>query len=243
MKNILVIGESCRDIFVYCDATRLAPDVPVPVLNVISQIENPGMAKNVWRNIHSLNLDCHLITNNDWYNVTKIRYMHRISNHMFVRVDSDHHIPRIDLSLINFDDYQIIAVADYNKGFLTESDIETICQRHPKVFLDTKKVLGPWANAAYCIKINDFEYQHSKASLTNKLAEKIVHTMGGNGCEYQGVVYPVATVEVRDTSGAGDSFMAGLVAKFFDTNNIIESIQFANQCAGEVVKHRGVTII
>ena len=31
MKSILVIGESSRDVFVYCDALRLCPDVPVPV--------------------------------------------------------------------------------------------------------------------------------------------------------------------------------------------------------------------
>ena len=37
MKKILVIGDSSRDVFVYCDALRLCPDVPVPVLNVKDQ--------------------------------------------------------------------------------------------------------------------------------------------------------------------------------------------------------------
>ena len=49
MKKILVIGDSSRDVFVYCDAVRLCPDVPVPVLNILDQQENPGMAKNVYR--------------------------------------------------------------------------------------------------------------------------------------------------------------------------------------------------
>ena len=40
MKDILVIGESCRDIFIYCDAPRLCPDIPVPVLNITNQTEN-----------------------------------------------------------------------------------------------------------------------------------------------------------------------------------------------------------
>ena len=39
MKRILVIGDSSRDIFVYCDAQRLCRDVPVPVLNVKDQDE------------------------------------------------------------------------------------------------------------------------------------------------------------------------------------------------------------
>ena len=53
MSKILVIGDSCRDVFVYCESDRLCPDVPVPVLNIIDQKDNPGMAKNVQRNIKS----------------------------------------------------------------------------------------------------------------------------------------------------------------------------------------------
>ncbi len=54
MSRILVIGETCRDVFVYCDSNRLCPEAPVPVLNIVDQRENPGMAGNVRRNIESL---------------------------------------------------------------------------------------------------------------------------------------------------------------------------------------------
>ena len=67
--------------------------------------------------------------------------------------------------------------------------------------------------------------------------------MGGLGCEFQGKRYSVDKVEVKDTSGAGDSFMAALCVNFLETQNIHESIKFANLCASEVVKHRGVTTI
>jgi len=70
-KDILIIGESCRDIFVYCDCTRLCPDIPVPALKVLHQKENEGMAKNVQRNIVSLGGDCDIITNTNWPYVTK----------------------------------------------------------------------------------------------------------------------------------------------------------------------------
>ena len=30
MSGILVIGETCRDVFVYCDSNRLCPEAPVP---------------------------------------------------------------------------------------------------------------------------------------------------------------------------------------------------------------------
>jgi bifunctional ADP-heptose synthase (sugar kinase/adenylyltransferase) len=242
MKKILVIGESSRDIFVYCDAQRLCPDVPVPVLSIKDQTENPGMAKNVYRNIKSLIKECDIFTNENWYNITKTRYVHDNSNHTFFRVDSPHDISRIDLNKIEYD-YDIIAISDYNKGFLTEVDIKEICSNHKNVFVDTKKILGPWIQDAAYIKINDFEYQNSKQYLTSDIKNKIIHTMGSRGCEYQGVRYSVDKVEVKDVSGAGDTFMAGLVVKYSETKNIIEAIKFANQCASKVVKQKGVSII
>lgn len=241
-KKILVIGDSCRDVFVYCDAIRLAPDVPVPVLNVKDQSENPGMAKNVYRNIKSLTDKCDVITNLNWFNITKTRYVDEKSNHMFFRVDSPHDIERIDLSKVTYD-YDIIVISDYNRGFLHQQDIQEICSNHPKVFLDTKKTLGSWANNAFFIKINDFEYKNSKNFITQKLSSKIIRTKGADGCEYQGVIYSVNKVEVKDVSGAGDSFLSGLVVKYFETQDIVESIKFANKCASTVVKQRGVTVI
>ena len=75
MKSILVIGDSSRDVFVYCDALRLCPDVPVPVLNIKSQTENPGMAANVHRNIQKSWGECHIATNSNWHEITKTRYV------------------------------------------------------------------------------------------------------------------------------------------------------------------------
>jgi len=242
MKKILVIGESSRDVFVYCYALRLCPDVPVPVLNVIDQSENPGMAKNVQRNIKSLIGECDLLTNQNWYNITKTRYVHQKSNHTFFRVDSPHDIAKLNLDTIDYD-YNIIAISDYDKGFLSEQDISQICKKHSNVFVDTKKVLGPWAGYAKYIKINDFEYKSSETKITSSLSDKIIHTMGSDGCSHRGKIYPVEKIEVKDVSGAGDTFMAGLVVKYFETQNIEQSIIFANKCASTVVKQKGVTSI
>jgi len=241
MKKILVIGESCRDIFVYCDANRLCPDIPVPVLNIKDQFENAGMAKNVQRNINSY-IDCDIVTNDNWNEITKTRYVHDNSNHTFFRVDSNSYITKLDIDKIDYE-YEIIVISDYNKGFISEEDIATICSKHDKVFIDTKKVLGEWAKNAAFIKINSSEYQNSEKFIDDELSQKIIRTLGFAGCEYRGKKYPVKKVEVKDVSGAGDSFMAGLVIKYYQTKDINESIKFANLCASEVVKHRGVTSI
>ncbi|MDE2173234.1 MAG: hypothetical protein KGJ31_01360 [Patescibacteria group bacterium] len=244
MKKILVVGESCKDIFVYCRAERLAPDLPVPVLSIVENTENPGMAANVERNIRNIYPNVTLYTNQSWETVTKTRYMHANTNHMFIRVDTDHHIPRADVKKIPLKKYDLVAISDYNKGFLTEVDIKYICEHHDNVFMDTKKILGTWALGAKYIKINNYEYERSKATLPKKLEKKIIYTKGDKGAYFQGKNYPITEkVEVKDMSGAGDSFFAALLVKYAETGDIEQAINFANACASEVVKHKGVSTI
>jgi D-beta-D-heptose 7-phosphate kinase/D-beta-D-heptose 1-phosphate adenosyltransferase len=243
MKKILIVGESCLDIFVYCYAERLCPDIPVPALRIVKQTENPGMAKNVERNIQGIMDDCDIVTNSNWRTVTKTRYMDLTSNHMFIRVDTDHKMERVDVRKIPLD-YNMLAISDYNKGFLTEEDIEYFCEHHDNVFIDTKKVLGDWVAKAKFIKINNYEYERSKNSITKMLNDKVICTKGEFGAVFRGKIYPVKEkVEVKDVSGAGDSFFAALLVKYAETGDIEEAIHFANECASEVVKHKGVTSI
>lgn len=243
MKNILVIGDSCLDVYTYCKTNRLAPDKPVPVLEEIRTVSTPGMAHNVFCNVSSLTNNCDLITNSNWQRVQKVRYVDEKSNHMFLRVDTNEEITSIDQNALSFE-YDTIIVSDYDKGFLSEEQIEFICSNHSQVFLDTKKILGEWATSAKFIKINNYEYERSKKFIDNNLNDKVIKTIGGDGCEYQGNLYPVKKkVEVLDVSGAGDTFMAALAVNYTDTYDIESAINFANQSAAEVVQHKGVTII
>ena len=52
--KILIIGESCMDIFHYGECNRLTPEAPVPVFNSISLWKNGGMAMNVYNNFKML---------------------------------------------------------------------------------------------------------------------------------------------------------------------------------------------
>ena len=67
--------------------------------------------------------------------------------------------------------------------------------------------------------------------------------MGSEGCRFKGIDFPVDKIEVKDSSGAGDSFMAALVIKYLDSEDIITSIEFANKLASQIVKQRGVGVI
>jgi bifunctional ADP-heptose synthase (sugar kinase/adenylyltransferase) len=244
MKKILIIGDSCRDVFVYCHAQRLAPDLPIPILDVIEETENPGMAANVAQNIKAIYSHADLATNEGWDKVTKTRYVHGKTNHTFIRVDSKHPVLRADVRSLPLAEYDLVAISDYDKGFLTEDDIAYLCENHPLVFIDTKKILGDWVRNATFVKINDFEYERSKDVITPELADKIIRTEGENGAYYRGTQYPVLEkVEIKDSTGAGDSFYAALLVRFAETEDIADSIAFANAAAGRVVAQRGVSII
>ena len=51
--KILVVGDSCTDVFVYGNITRLTPEAPVPVFNPIREVTNDGMSKNVASNLEA----------------------------------------------------------------------------------------------------------------------------------------------------------------------------------------------
>ena len=137
--KILVIGDSCEDRFTYGSSHRLCPDTPAPVFLPSKDIVNAGMAGNVYENLKSFGLQCDLITNSE--KIIKHRYIDTKTNHTFLRVDTNDKVSRVELNASDIErqQYQAIVIADYGKGFLTESDISTLCNLNQNVFLDTKK--------------------------------------------------------------------------------------------------------
>tara|TARA_A100001515_G_scaffold77288_1_gene61368 strand:- start:5743 stop:6489 length:747 start_codon:yes stop_codon:yes gene_type:complete len=245
MSKILVIGDTCKDIHVYGKSSRLAPDAPVPVFVPHHEKQNLGMAGNVYQNIVSLGIPAILKTNN--IIVEKKRFVDLETNHMFLRVDSgEEKIQRIsDLTKEFISDFDLIAISDYNKGFLTEEDIKFICDNHDNVFMDTKKILGDYCQNCSFIKINKNEFESSKKYLQSCdwKDSKLIVTLGEKGCIYNNKVYPVEKVEIKDLCGAGDTFMSALCVSYLQNGDIERAIDFANECATKVVQMKGVNTI
>ena len=103
--------------------------------------------------------------------------------------------------------------------------------------------MGRWADKARFIKINNYELQRSLDTISPVALSKTICTKGGDGCDYNGINYPVCSVEIKDSSGAGDTFFAALVCKFLKSGDIDKSINYANQAASKVVGERGVTTL
>lgn len=216
------------------------------------------MAMNVKENLKALGIDAVICTNifTDDYTPTKKRLIDEISNQMLLRVDTDDSIAPIDwksLKRINFKEYDAVVISDYNKGFLEKEHIQYIIQNHPLTFMDSKKRFGDWAKGITYIKINEKEYDENITPyLDNELFSNIIVTLGGSGAmlmrNFNGRVqtqrFPIEKKhEVRDLSGAGDTFLAAIVAKFLENNDICEAIKFANKCASWVVTQKGVVVV
>lgn len=248
-KKILVIGDKCEDIFIYGTVDRIAPEAPVPVFKPGIQTTNDGMAANVAANLRSLGHEVMLLSNHE--KIKKTRLVYRRTNQLLLRIDENDSVSKIDDSIIysinnNVYDgvyYDAIIISDYNKGFLSYSDIAYICDNNDNVFIDTKKHLGDvFANCSF-IKINEIEYESTKDKLTKKLIDKLIVTLSGRGCMFRGKEYPTRDVEVKDLSGAGDTFLAAFVAQYLKSKNVDDAIEFAQECATEVVQKYGVSII
>ena len=252
--KLLIIGESCQDTFVYGAATRLCPEGPVPVFRETSRVCSVGMAKNVYHNF--VNLRDHLDLDIDFTFISndvigeKVRYIDSESNQLLLRVDGDQHkhIGLDVLSSIDYDSYDAVVVSDYDKGFLSHEDLFYIARRAKVSFLDTKKDCSlNWANQFTFVKINEKEYlENNFKFLSTNLWEKLVVTKGSKGCSYKRKDYPLThKVEVRDVTGAGDTFLASFATKYLIVDGLKDqkidlAISFAQECCSRVVSQKGV---
>jgi bifunctional ADP-heptose synthase (sugar kinase/adenylyltransferase) len=248
--KILVIGDSCTDVFTYGNNFRLAPEGPAPVFNPVSTKSNGGMALNVDANIRAIGANATLITQKE--EIFKTRYVDERTNSLLLRVDTNDKASRIRQDLLDqiklnkFNDitFDAIVVSDYCKGFLTEEDIEKIAENNQPVFLDTKKVLGDWCKKCDFIKINHLELERTKHTIEKlDLYNNLIITHAHKGCEYQNQIYPVEQVTIKDMSGAGDTFISGLVCEYVNSYDIVRAIKFAQDCATSVVQKKGVCTI
>jgi D-beta-D-heptose 7-phosphate kinase/D-beta-D-heptose 1-phosphate adenosyltransferase len=251
MAKILVIGDSCTDVHIYGMVNRLCPDAPVPITIPVSEYQNGGMAANTFDNLVSLGNQVDLITN--FETIEKTRYVDKKTNQMMLRVDTGPtKLEPCDNSRIynvNYDNYDAVVISDYDKGFLTEHHICYISSRHPLVFVDTKKLItSDMMRYVRFFKINQYEYERNLEAWQSimegyqpeKIKNKLIVTYGSNGCVYMDREYKVDKVSIKDNSGAGDSFLSGLVTEYLNTKNIDTAIEFANKCATVVVQQRGV---
>lgn len=244
--NVLVIGEVCEDVFVYGKVNRLSPEAPVPVFVPIRTTKNMGMAGNVFNNVKSMAKDSTIHLLRQYGNITKTRYIDEKTNHMFMRIDEgDDNVKLIDDNqklYVDFNTYDIVIVSDYNKGFLEDINITNIGEKSKRLtILDTKRKISTDMLEAYdFVKVNEEEYLRNKEVIDCHNWNVLI-TLGKRGVMFKNEIYSSPNpMETIDVSGAGDTFTSAFIIKFFETDDVKKSIEFANQMSAIVVSKRGV---
>tara|TARA_E500000318_G_C3544880_1_gene206201 strand:+ start:284 stop:1075 length:792 start_codon:yes stop_codon:yes gene_type:complete len=240
--KVLLIGDSCLDLYHYGNCDRISPEAPVPVFQHQHTIENEGMVLNVANNLKAFGIETDIWTNKE-----------QIRKERFVDIKSKQHLLRSDfgesekvqslvvgglttLAMLRDDSYDCLIFSDYNKGFVTPFVIEAVQNLfQKKIFVDTKKTdLSVFKNCI--IKVNEKEYSNITDFGVNN---EIITTLGPNGARWKEKQYPTQKVEVSDVSGAGDTFLASLVYGYLLKNNLESAIKCANMCASVVVQKSG----
>ena len=239
-SNILVLGESCTDLYRFGRCERMSVEAPVPILKQTKTMSNPGMAANVALNIKSLGSGVTVISNTN--EIIKERFIDERFSQQILRVDSHDSCDKVEFELIekylSNNSFDATVVSDYNKGFLPSHLVPSLLSILPKpIFVDSKKKdLSCYENCF--IKINEQEAQKAKSIPTSST---LITTLGEKGAMWNNTIFPANNVQdVFDVCGAGDSFLAAFAVKFLSCCNIEEAIKFANICAGISVRHLGV---
>jgi D-beta-D-heptose 7-phosphate kinase/D-beta-D-heptose 1-phosphate adenosyltransferase len=232
--NVLLIGDSCTDIYNIGTVDRLSPEAPVPVVKIVETFSLPGMSANVHRNLINLNIEADFVHNDT--PITKTRFIDKRSGQHLLRVDDEDDVVQWSGKLPNsLDSYDAIVISDYDKGFLTYEHIESLIESSIPVFIDTKKTdlerfQGAW------VKVNELEYSRLRSECSG-----LIVTLGDRGAKvpHHNLECPTKAVEVMDVCGCGDTFLASLTAQYLFTKDIEKAIIFANVAAGITVQHRG----
>ena len=248
--RVLLIGDSCTDVYVYGDVKRLNPEAPVPILEPKREESSKGMAWNVFDNLKAFGLSVFMLTNEE--KIIKTRYIHEKSNQQILRVDNEPEIKPLPYEPPFITDrsayhrpphkappkewYDVMVISDYDKGYVTQEKLfELVEWFEGPVFIDTKKRYVP--DGCY-VKLNDLEYDKLETKSDN-----IIITRGDEGTEYKGKLYPAEKVKVFDVVGAGDTFLAALTYGYLKYGTIEEAIPLANKAAAVAVSHRGTYVL
>lgn len=189
---------------------------------------------------------------------------------LFARLDYDYGIQPIIVEKLEDtiikDNPRIIIISDYNKG--TISNYKKIFDNHEFTLVDTKGDFNKY-KGAFIIKCNKKEVlQHlgidydvdllrildNYSDHLKAISKLFIVTDGNNGCHYIDFEYSkyehfkANNLNVVDTIGAGDAFIAGLALGLSQFENIYsrevkESIKIAMNIAQLSVTKRGTDVI
>lgn len=244
--KILIIGDSCTDIYIYGSCNRLCPEGPVPILLEYSHESFMGMAGNVYKNLCSFftEKEIDFVTNN-FKLMEKVRFVDKKTNQMLLRLDTNDKCDKITDDILDaIPDYDAVLVSDYCKGFLSGEDVIKLARKGKVSFLDSKrKMTKEIVDAFSYIKLNELEYENNR-EIVDLHKKKFVVTRGPNGIFWNGLTLPApGDVKVSSVSGAGDVFFVAFAYHMIiGGSEVVDAVQFAQECCTVAIQNKGTCV-
>ena len=260
--KVLVLGDYIDDFYEFYTATRLCPEAPCPVLVRTSPGGRltAGGAGLVANQLNALEKESASCLVGSVSNKTRIfaddRLMLRIDDDSFDVNEPETYIKKIEHTLES--KYDAIIVSDYGKGAFTHQIAEWLVRRaddfNIPVFVDAKNTFE-WYAGAFAA------FPNEKETAVFADFKHVIQKLGPNGACVDAVHIPTNSHPVRDTTGAGDTFIAAFVYKFlkekewavqsasFNPNVVDEqtmlqrSAAYANMVAGISVEFVGTHVV
>ena len=285
--KVLLIGDFMIDHYIMGTSNRMSPEAPVPVVIPKEEFSMPGGAGNVAMNLNTMgaNVTCvgaigddfwgeklTSILNNKGINTSHLEIIKNHNTTLKQRIYSNKkQIARLDsekvidwnpslVSELNFNDYDVIILSDYNKGVLNKFIIP---DTSIPVLVDPKKddfikyvganIITPNLNELNRACNIDIKNDQAIKDACNKLIKKfdfdyIVAKNGSKGMIIVGKnsfdkKIDAHFVENADVTGAGDTVIATLALAYSKTKDIEKSSEIANTAAAITVKKTGTASV
>tara|TARA_B000000475_G_scaffold48676_3_gene37558 strand:- start:12952 stop:13881 length:930 start_codon:yes stop_codon:yes gene_type:complete len=288
--KVLVVGDFMIDHYIIGKSNRMSPEAPVPVIVPKEEYSIPGGAGNVAMNLSSMGsqVTCLGTIGNDIFgeklikifNENNIRSKHIeiIKNYsttlkqriycngiQVARVDKEEPLnwnPNQSESLLDYSDYDVIILSDYDKGvlvrpwFFKPKGINVILdpknERHEHLFMHSN-IITPNLNELKKLSGMNINNNDSIINACNKLIEEnnfeyIIAKKGDKGMTIVGKQNFIKHIEPHsvdnpDVTGAGDTVIAALSIAYAKTNDIEYSAKFANAAASIAVGKTGTASV
>ena len=287
--KVLVVGDFMIDHYIIGDSNRMSPEAPVPVVIPKEEYSIPGGAGNVAMNISTWGsqVTCLGVIGNDFFgkelikifndNNISSKYIETIENYSTIvkqriycngiqvaRVDKEEPLnwnPNQSENSLDFSDYDVIILSDYNKGVLVKPWF--LKPKNTNVLLDPKSgyehlfinsnIITPNLNELKKISGMNVDSNDSIVNACNKLMKEnsfdyIIAKKGDKGMTIVGNQNFIKHIEPHrvdnpDVTGAGDTVIAALSIAYAKTNDIEFSAKFANAAAAIAVNKTGTASV
>ena len=249
--KVLVTGDLIIDDYIFGRAERLCPEAPVPVIIPETENSTEGGAGLVYDQLVEL-LGQKDVTFIGGSRSHKQRVF--VDNHLVCRLDRDstfvidtNSYAEMIIDILNTNKPLVLVVSDYGKGSFTEASANKIKDAagnlNIPVFVDAKHN-WQWWEGVFAKFPNQREH-HIVGT-----AKYIIFKLGAGGCSVSSNVKNIIPVpldkvsEVKDCTGAGDTFLAAFVAYYIKkSTDMVECAKFANRIASESVEHLGTFVV